>query len=256
MGDRVPQAPNNVTEARREKFMPTVAIVLPVLQGKESAGRELATTLKTRSAEYKESRRRAGVAVERAYLQRNPDGSSLIIAYAETDGSFAESMASMARSELPIDRYFFEKNREVTGIDLRNAQGSDPERTAHWISPSATARRARGTAFTVPLLPGKLEQARKFADEAYTERKAELTKSREAKGMTREEVFIHRTPVRDMLVAYMEGLDPAEANRKFAASTEPFDTWFKDTMRRLFPPHIDFNKPAPAAEELFSWERS
>jgi hypothetical protein len=49
----------------------------------------------------------------------------------------------------------------------------------------------------------------------------------------------------------LEGRDPVEANRRLAASTEPFDLWFKGELAKIFPPEIDFSQPLPPVKEMF-----
>jgi hypothetical protein len=55
------------------------------------------------------------------------------------------------------------------------------------------------------------------------------------------------------LCAYLEAADPVDANRRFAASTRPYDVWFKDQLKDVFPPQIDFNQPLPPVESLFDF---
>lgn len=234
--------------------MPTYGLVFPILPGKEGVAREIARQLQERRSEYEESRARGGVSVERAYIQKNPDGSSVVLAYLETDRSFTDSMRALLESESPLDRYFVEKNAEATGIDFRSMQGGEPEAVGQWAAPGNPPR-ARGLAFTAPLQAGKTDAARAFAQEAYVGRKEEFTASRVAKKMTREEVFLNHTPAGDMVVVYLEGEDPVEANRQFAQSNTPFDRWFKDRCKEIFPPYVDFDQPVPANEEIFSATR-
>jgi hypothetical protein len=232
--------------------MPSFGLVYPVLPGKESVVREVAGQLRERRSEYQQSRQRGGVTLERAYLQKNPDGSSLVVAYLQADRSFGETMGALLSSEIPLDRYFIEKNTEATGIAFAaGPQGPDPELVGQWVASGAT-QRARGFAFAAPLQPGKTEAARQFAQEAYTTRQAEMTESRAATGLVREEVFLNQTPAGDLVVVYLEGTDPVDANRQFAASNTPFDRWFKDRCKEIFPPFIDFDQPVPANEEVFS----
>lgn len=236
--------------------MPTTGIVVPVLAGQEALARDLANDLKQRAAEHAESRRRTGLSVERAYLQKNPDGSAVVVAYLEHAGTFPETMAKLVSSDLAIDKHFLDKNQEATGIDFRAGSGPGPELIAQWIALGAGPRRANGFAFAAPLQPGKTDQGRAFANEAFNQRRAELTESRLAKRMTREEVFLNPTPAGDMIVVYLEGEDPVQANRDFAASNTPYDRWFKDRCKEIFPPYIDFNQPVPPNEEIFSWQEA
>src|SRR5947209_7176869 len=198
--------------------MPSFGLVFPVLPGKEPVIRDVSHQLRERRTEYQQSRARGGVTFERAYLQKNPDGGSLVVAYLETDRSFGEMMGSLINSDIPLDRYFIEKNSDATGIDsAAGPQGPDPELVGQWIA-SESGPRAKGFAFAAPLQPGKTEAARQFAREAYVTRQSEMAESRRAQGLTREEVFLNQTPAGDMVVVYLEGADPVEANRRFAAS--------------------------------------
>lgn len=232
--------------------MPSFGLVYPVLPGKESVVRDVGSQLKERRSEYQQSRQRSGVTLERAYLQKNPDGSSLVVAYLEGDRSFGEMMGALVNSDIPLDHYFIEKNREATGIDFAaGPQGPDPELVGEWVAPAASGH-GRGLAFAAPVQSGKTEQARQFAREAYSTRQAEMAESRSAKGLTREQVFVNHTPAGDVVVVYLEGADPVDGNRQFAASNAPFDRWFKDQCKEIFPAFINFDQPVPANEELFS----
>jgi hypothetical protein len=237
--------------------MPSYGFAFPVLPGKDAVVREVAGQLKQRQAEYLESRVHLGCHVEKAYLQKNPDGSAVCLAYLDGDRTFNEALKILTSSDRPIDRYFVDKNSEVTGIDFRAApEGPEPELIAQWIAPGTTGRGPRGLAFAAPLKPGAAEEARKFAREAYETRRREFDESRTAKTLVREEVYLNRTPMGDLIVVYMEGENPAEANRQFAASQTPYDRWFKDQCKGIFPPAIDFDQPVPANEEVFAWVES
>lgn len=237
--------------------MSTFGLVFPVLPGKESLIRDVAGQLKQRRAEYEESRQRGGVSVERAYLQTNPDGNTLVVAYLEADRSFAEVMKVLLSSDSALDRYFIDMNAEATGIDFRAGPlGPDPELVGQWIAPGTTSR-GRGFAFAAPLQPGKTEAGRQFANEAFVTRRADHTAGRLALAgkLNREEVFVNQTPAGDVIVVYLEGDDPNAANGSFAASRTPYDRWFKGRCREIFPPFIDFDQPVPPNEEVFSWVR-
>jgi hypothetical protein len=192
------------------------------------------------------------VTLERAFLQQSPDGSSLVVAYLEGDRSFGEMMGVLVNSDIPLDKYFIEKNAEATGVDFAaGPQGPDPELVGEWAAPGASGQ-GRGFAFAAPLQPGKADAARAFAREAYTTRQAELAESRSSKGLTREQIFLNQTPAGDLVVVYLEGADPVDGNRQFAASNTPFDRWFKDESKKIFPGFVNFDQPVPANEEIFS----
>jgi hypothetical protein len=73
--------------------------------------------------------------------------------------------------------------------------------------------------------------------------------SRRPLGITREAVWVHPPPHGDMGIVLTEGENVAEANRRFAASTEPFDVWLQaETV--LDYSGFDFSQPIPAMSEV------
>jgi hypothetical protein len=94
---------------------------------------------------------------------------------------------------------------------------------------------------------GKAEQARVFGKEVMGLRASEMDASRRPISVTREAVWMHETPMGDMGIVLIEGENVAEANRRFAASTEPFDVWFKETVLDFS--GVDFSRPIPAMSE-------
>jgi hypothetical protein len=225
------------------------AVAFPVLPGKDAS--QVAEVLKSDPSGYVESRRRLGVTLERAYEMPTPMG-TFLISYLESERPFAETTAEGAQSDLPIDRAFAAMVKEVHGIDitLPPPPGPPPEVLADWVDEKVTARK-RGIAFCVPLLPGAEEQGRSFAKEAYDTRREEFAASRRAFGASRELVCLSTTPAGQLIAVYGEADDPEAANRQFAASTDPYDVWFKNELKRLFPPEVDFNIPLPPITEIF-----
>jgi len=116
------------------------------------------------------------------------------------------------------------------------------------------SERKPGLSFVAPLAPGKTDAGRAFANEAFNNRRQDHTESRRKIGVTHECIFLNQTPMGDLIVVYLEGDDPAEGNRKFAASRDAYDVWFKDECKKIFTPEIDFNDPLPAIQSLWSWE--
>ena len=103
-------------------------------------------------------------------------------------------------------------------------------------------------AFTAPVLPGKSEQATAFFQEVQR-RQQEMTKSRSSLPgqMKRESVWVMHTPMGDFGIILLEGEDPVAANTAFAASQDPFDVWFKQTVKEFT--GIDFGQPLPPIEQ-------
>ena len=229
---------------------------MPILPGKEARILEAVRQTQDRIAEHEESRRNAGITLERAWLQRNPDGSTLLVVYDEAERGFVDVVRAFVTSGLEYDRWFLDLNQEISGIDFRQppAEAAGPEHVASWEAPGGG--RGKGVAFAAPLAEGKTEAARAWAQEAFEKRREELTRSRLALGQLREEVFLNRTPMGDIAVVYLEGEDPVRANARFAASQEPYDRWFKDSLKDLFPPYVDFDQPVPPNQQVFDWMRS
>jgi hypothetical protein len=229
--------------------MARVTLPFPALPGKtEEDLLRIAEHFKANPAEYAESRRRSGVTLERAYLQRTPMG-MFVVAYQETTGSIADAIAALAQSDLAIDRFFVEAVQELHGIDLTQPMpGPEPEVVGEWVDPAVTER-GRGMAFSAPMIPGTEDRAKAWAEETFAS--DGMTASRRALGVSVEVVTVLQTPQGPVCAVYLEGSDPFEANRRFAASTEPFDVAFKEELTHLFPPFVDFSKPVPGITEIF-----
>jgi hypothetical protein len=60
-----------------------------------------------------------------------------------------------------------------------------------------------------------------------------------------------RTPMGDFGVVLLEGDDPVAATAAFAASQDPFDVWFKQSVKEFT--GIDCGQPLPPLEQLLDW---
>jgi uncharacterized protein with GYD domain len=106
-------------------------------------------------------------------------------------------------------------------------------------------------AVAFPVLPGKSEDGRRFAQEV-TERQREAAESFGRMGVTRESWYLQTTPQGDLVIVYMEADDPVRAFQTWAASNDPYDQWFKRRAGAIC--GIDFNQPPPALpEQIFHW---
>jgi hypothetical protein len=234
--------------------MGNYALVFPVPAGtSDDQVKSIAKAFKADAAAYQESRKRAGVTLERVYLQKTPMG-NIVIAYVEGAKDFGSTVGAYLSSDLPIDGKFVDLIKQIHGVDLRQPPaGPPPETLAQWWDPSVKTRR-RGFGFTAPVAPGKTDAGRAFAKEAYERRVAEFATSRQALRLNGEVVTLQSTPMGDLINVYLEGIDPVASNVAFAASTSAYDKWFKDASREIFPPFVDFNKPVVGVEEFFDSE--
>jgi hypothetical protein len=233
--------------------MPRFSFSTPVLPGRDA--REVTEMLRGRQDEYEQSRRHAGISLERVYVQTTPMGDFVVVHF-EADRDFpAISEASMT-SGLAIDRDFYTKLSEVHGIDF-SQPGPTPtlENVGEWIDPEVSERRP-GLAFVAPLNPGAADAGRAFAREAFQARREGFAASRRALGVSVEIVTLQQTPEGDVICGYIEAPDPVEANRRFAASQGEFDVWFKGELKKIFPPFVDFDQPLPPIAQIWDWDRS
>lgn len=229
--------------------MQRTTLVFPVLAGKtETDIRSIADRFKADPEGYLESRRRAGTTLERAYLQNTPMG-DFVIGYVESDRSAVDVMGVWAEQSTEIDRFFVATVKEVHGIDITNMpEGPPPQTVGEWVDTAVTERR-RGMAFCAPLVPGQEDRGRAWAKEVFGSQ--EMATSRRALDQNVEVVTLTETPLGPVCGVYLEGVDPFEANRTLAASTKPFDVAFKEELRVLFPPFVDFSQPVAGVTEIF-----
>jgi len=107
-------------------------------------------------------------------------------------------------------------------------------------------------AFFVPINPGKTAAAYAFANELQTTRRAEMDKTQVT--VTKESWFIQETPVGDFLIVYFHAPDGEAVGKALAASTEPFDVWFKQQVLDITGMDCDQPMP-PSPKQVLDWSR-
>ena len=105
--------------------------------------------------------------------------------------------------------------------------------------------------FALPVLPGKSPDARDFQHELDGPRKADYAASERRIGIVKEHWFLQQTPQGDLLLAYMDSPNFAQALGQFSASQDEFDQWFKRRLAEVT--GVDLNNPPPGPlSELLS----
>ncbi len=102
--------------------------------------------------------------------------------------------------------------------------------------------------FVTPVKPGKLEAWKGYIGELKGARKKDLEASRKKIGLSKEEVWLQKTPMGDFAVVHFECSDPGKVLQHFMTSKEPFDVWFREKI--LVEVHgLDPKGPPPALNE-------
>lgn len=92
-----------------------------------------------------------------------------------------------------------------------------------------------------PILPGKTEQWRAFANSLRTEQSQAFKQSREKLGV-RERSFLQKTPTGDLVIVTLEGENPSDAFAQFGQGNDQFTKWFVSQVKEIH--GIDLTAPA------------
>ena len=103
-----------------------------------------------------------------------------------------------------------------------------------------------------PVLPGKEDEPRKFAQETL-ERREEFESSQRRHGVTKEEWSLQQTPMGSMVLVRFESPDVAAVFAGFAESNDTFDEWFKASVLDIT--GVDLSAPSgdPLPEVILAW---
>jgi hypothetical protein len=85
----------------------------------------------------------------------------------------------------------------------------------------------------LPILPDMEESWRRFAQDLLEDHLGEYEALGRHLGIRRVRVYLVRMPRWDVISAYLEAEDPAEAFQRLAASEEPFASWLKERLAEL-----------------------
>ena len=110
------------------------------------------------------------------------------------------------------------------------------------------------TCFALPLRAGKTEAARAFLHALEGEQKAAYATSEQRLGITKEVWALQTLPGGEAFVVYIEAPDIGEAFRRFAASQDGFDRWFKDRVRETTGADLNVPPTGPMSDVLSVYE--
>ena len=89
------------------------------------------------------------------------------------------------------------------------------------------------TALVLPILPDKEEHWRRFAQDLRGDRLGEYEGLARRLNISSVRVYLARISRREVILAYVEAVNPEGAFRRLVASEEPFDEWFKESLAEL-----------------------
>lgn len=99
-------------------------------------------------------------------------------------------------------------------------------------------------AMSVPILPGKTEQWKKFRDELNGKYADAFTESRK-KLHVHERTFYQTSPQGDFVTFTIEGEEPEKAFRNFASANDQFSQWFTKEVKEIH--GVDLRNPSSAS---------
>ena len=103
-----------------------------------------------------------------------------------------------------------------------------------------------------PVLPGKDDDARKFAQEVLG-RGEEFSASQKRGGATKEEWSLQQSPMGSLVLVHFEADDVEKAFMTLAQSTEDFDVWFRGRVQEVSGVDLGAEPDGPPPEVILEW---
>ncbi len=118
--------------------------------------------------------------------------------------------------------------------------------------PAKAQPQTQTIAFAVPILPGKTDAWKQFAQEMGGPRVKEFAQSRARIGVVVERSYLELNPKGDMAVVFIEGNNLKNFFHILGASQDPFDVWFRAQVLNIH--GVDLSKELPPTpEEFLDW---
>ena len=229
-----------VTKLIKEGKVSEFVIVAPILPGKRGDWLDMMREITgPRYAEWVDHHRRMGVVREVVWEQRFP---SMDVAIVCIDGVDPDQILDkLSVSDHPFDIWFRERIFDVAGY-LEEAPDDLPPPTLVGmleaeapINGGLVAKPTEGSKVSTflivaPILPGKRGDWLDMMREITGPRNAEWVASQRRMGAVREVVWEQRFPSMDVMIGYIDGVDPDQILDKLSVSDHPFDIWFRERI--------------------------
>ena len=221
-----------------DRSMQPIAYVMAVLPGREGEVRSFVHELESRSREYGAYRRHRGVTREAVFLQRTPQGSQ-VITYREP----VKPSSAQPSRDGDFERWLRDRMVALHGFDPTTG----PQPTVELLIRQPPSRQADLYAAALPVRPGKMARLHEWTSELNGIHAAEFEESlhRLGFGLT---LFVQYGPPTDVVIAVVEGDDPATALGRLVGSQHPFDRWHVQQIADQT--GLDFSAPPAAPNEL------
>jgi len=105
--------------------------------------------------------------------------------------------------------------------------------------------------YCVPILPGGEEKMKQWITNEVKGSASHDRVFHEA-GITREQVWIQRTPMGDFAVASFEVESPEKAFKVLGSSTDPWAARFRDLLKQAH--GVDVKQPIKLNEQIADWK--
>ena len=104
-------------------------------------------------------------------------------------------------------------------------------------------------AFVVQVLPGKLDDWKEFHNQLDGLRRWDFEDQQRRLGLERHRVWLQETPEGPVALVVQEGEEPERAHAILAASSHPFDVWFREQVMELH--GVDLSQPLTTEVTLY-----
>ena len=104
-----------------------------------------------------------------------------------------------------------------------------------------------------PVLPGKDDEARKFARETMEDRREEFNASQKRLNTTKAEWALQQTPMGSLVLVRFECADPEATFAEFGQSQDPFDVWSRQRILEISGVDMSALPDEPPPEIILDW---
>lgn len=232
-----------------EPKLKEVAFVAPVLPGKDAALIALTKeALGPRLSGYEASRKNAGISRERAWLQKTPKG-SMIVVIREVK-NVEEHFKKIASSDSDFDKWFRAKVKDVHGLDL--GADSHPPKSELVLDWSANGSEgAQALAFAAPLVNKDFWLG--AMKEIKGARSKDLDTFWKETGISKEHVWLFESPMGAMAIVYKEGKDISAHMADLVSSEKPFAEFMRKVLKDAHGIDPKAMSHGPPSKLIFDW---